>query len=187
MAKTESKMLNLGTEAPIFRLTNGIDESYFSRDQLMGPKGLLVFFICNHCPYVLHIIEKLTSIAHHYQSFGVGMVAISSNDIEQFPDDHPEKMNLFSSRFQFKFPYLFDQTQEVAKSFSAACTPDFFLFDHNKHLVYRGRFDGATPGNTTMVSGADLEAALQSLVLGLPISEAQLPSLGCNIKWSQDK
>lgn len=183
MAKTESSMLTLGTIAPLFRLSNGVDDQYYSRDQLMGNKGLLVFFICNHCPYVVHLIDHFSSKIKKYQNQGIGVVAISSNDILTYPDDSPELMTKFAQEHRFSFPYLFDSTQEVARNYQATCTPDFFLFDHNHSLIYRGRYDDSTPGNGIEISGLDLIRAIDALINGELIHEVQHPSMGCNIKW----
>lgn len=183
MAKTQSTMLELGTKAPDFLLMNSADLQMVSRDQVMGEKGLLVIFMCNHCPYVLHILDKLLEVVKRYQAQGIGVVAISSNDIENYPDDRPEKMKELAELKKFSFPYLYDETQVVAKIYQAACTPDFFLFDRHMSLAYRGRFDSATPGNNHPITGEDLVKALECLVADRSVDKFQLPSLGCNIKW----
>ena len=142
-------------------------------------------FICNHCPYVVHVIKELVSVTKTYQAKGIGFVAISANDIENYPDDSPEKMKLFAQENNFSFPYLYDETQEVAKAYDAACTPDFSLFDENENCVYRGRLDASTPGNNMPNDGKDLRLALDCLLKGENIPESQYPSMGCNIKWKK--
>ena len=145
--------------------------------------GLLVVFMCNHCPFVKHIQEELARSVKRYQAKGLAVVAISSNDVEAFPEDGPEVMAREVEESGYTFPYLFDETQSVAKAYKAACTPDFFLFDHERHLVYRGQFDGSRPGNDVPVTGADLGAAVDALAEARTISPDQRPSIGCNIKW----
>lgn len=183
MAKTESKMIDLGAKAVPFSLTNGLDDQTHTLSTLVGEKGLLVLFICNHCPYVLHILDPLVKFLNDCKQLGIGVVAISSNDIDQFPEDSPKLMEKLAKDHHFNFPYLYDESQSVAKAYDAACTPDFFLYDQNLSLVYRGRFDGSTPGNSVPVTGSELSSAVSGLILGRAISEIQLPSLGCNIKW----
>lgn len=182
MAKTLSTMLELGTEAPDFALPN-VDGKTVRRDDLRGAKGLLVVFICNHCPYVKHITRKLAEVAKSYQAGGLAVVAISSNDVANYPDDSPAKMKLFAKESGYLFPYLYDESQAVAKAYRAACTPDFFLFDGNFKLVYRGQFDASRPGNNIPVTGEDLTRAVDALLAGKAIPAEQTPSLGCNIKW----
>ncbi|HKK24013.1 MAG TPA: thioredoxin family protein [Gracilimonas sp.] len=179
MSATPSTMLELGTKAPDFSLesVNGGNLSLNYTDQ---SKGFVVMFICNHCPYVLHIEDELINVANEYISKGIGFIAISSNDIEKYPQDSPEKM----AEKEYPFPYLFDETQEVAKSYRAACTPDFFVFDENKELVYRGQFDDSRPNTDKPVTGNDLRNALDAVLEGKTLSEKnQIPSIGCNIKW----
>lgn len=179
MSATPSTMLELGTKAPDFSLksVNGGNLSLNYTDQ---SKGFVVMFICNHCPYVLHIEDELIKVANEYISKGIGFIAISSNDIEKYPQDSPEKM----AEKVYPFPYLFDETQEVAKSYKAACTPDFFVFDENKELVYRGQFDNSRPNTDKPVTGNDLRNALDAVLDGKKISaKDQIPSIGCNIKW----
>jgi len=182
MAKTPSTMLDLGTPAPDFTLLEPATFRMVSRAQFDG-QPLLVAFICNHCPFVLHIKSVFAAFAAEYAERGVHTVAINANDITHYPDDHPDRMTELARETGFSFPYLFDETQEVAKAYRAACTPDFFLFDEAHELVYRGRFDGATPGNDEPVTGADLRAACDALLEGTPMPREQKPSMGCNIKW----
>ncbi len=182
MARTPSTMLELGTPAPAFSLPEPATDKTVSLADFSG-RPLLVVFICNHCPYVLHIAGKLAEIAREFQQQDVEFVAINSNDVANYPDDGPDKMPAMSEKFGFTFPYLFDETQEVAKAYRAACTPDFYLFDSDHRLVYRGQFDEARPRNDEPVTGADLSDAIKSLLANMPPLEEQKPSLGCNIKW----
>ncbi len=182
MAKTLSTMLDLGTQAPDFALPN-INGETVRRDDFRGKKGLLVAFICNHCPYVKHIAHKFAEVAKEFQKGGLAVVAISSNDVANYPDDSPDKMKTFAKESGFTFPYLYDESQAVAKAYRAACTPDLFLFDGNFKLVYRGQFDASRPGNNVPVTGQDLVAAVDKLLSGKAIPAEQTPSLGCNIKW----
>jgi len=182
MAKTPSTMLPLGTTAPDFRLpdTNG---KLVSLGEFTGQPALLVMFICNHCPFVKHIRSELANIGRDYSTRGVGIIAISSNDATNYPDDSPAKMKDEARAAGYNFPYLYDESQAVAQAYRAACTPDFFLFDRNHRLIYRGQLDASRPGNGIPVTGKDLRSALDSLVNGKPVTGAQIPSLGCNIKW----
>lgn len=182
MAATFSTMLELQTPAPDFALPD-TDGRVVRRDDFVGAKGLLVVFICNHCPYVKHINAGLVAFAKDYVPKGLAMVAISSNDAKQYPDDSPENMRRVKEAQGYPFPYLYDASQEVAKAYRAACTPDFFLFDGVRTLVYRGQFDSSRPGNGQRVTGADLRAAVDKLLAGRPIAREQTPSLGCSIKW----
>ncbi len=182
MAATESTMAALGMAAPGFVLPDA-DGRTVSLSDFAGARGLLVVFMCNHCPFVKHMQIELARSAKRYQGKGLAVVAISSNDAEAFPQDGPEAMAREVEEFGYTFPYLFDETQSVAKAYTAACTPDFFLFDHECRLVYRGQFDGSRPGNDVPVTGADLGAAVEALSEGEPISPNQRPSIGCNIKW----
>jgi thiol-disulfide isomerase/thioredoxin len=152
-------------------------------DDIRGDKATLVMFICNHCPFVIHIVDELVALAKEYQNKGVGFVAISSNDIVNYPQDAPDLMAQFAKEQGFDFPYLYDVSQAVAKAYDAACTPDFDLFDANNVCVYRGRLDGSRPGNDVPVDGIDMRAALDAVLLGIAIKEPQTPSMGCNIKW----
>ena len=182
MVRTLSTMLPLGTEAPDFSLadTNG---NLVSLSDFQSAKGLLVIFMCNHCPYVKHIAEGLKTLTDEYIAKGIAVVAISSNDAANYPDDSPEKMKEEKLARGYSFPYLYDATQAVAKAYHAACTPDFFLFDAQLHLVYRGQMDDSRPKTDKPVTGADLRAALDALLAGKPPVDKQTPSLGCNIKW----
>jgi peroxiredoxin len=185
MALTETIPIPLGFKAPDFRLTNGVDDLVHSPLSLKGSKGLLVMFICNHCPYVVHVRGQLIDLANHYQSLGVGFVAISSNDPVRYPDDAPARMKELAMSCGFPFPYLFDESQTVARAYHAACTPDFALFDAALDCVYRGRLDASTPGNGVPVTGTDLRTALDRLLDGVPQQAHQVPSMGCSIKWRE--
>ncbi len=186
MARTESAMLALGTQIPAFSLKDVRSNQVHTSEALMGPKGLLVMFICCHCPFVKHVEKQLAQLAVDYRNSGVGFVAISSNDAENYPDDAPASLAEQAIKLGFIFPYLYDQTQEVARAFDATCTPDFFLFDSAGSLVYRGQLDSSRPGNDIPVTGRDLRAALKALIAGEPVSQDQSPSLGCNIKWKDE-
>ena len=175
-------MLPLGTAAPQFRLPAPDGKLVSSRD-FDGAPALLVAFICNHCPFVKHIQASFAEFARKYQERGVAIVAINSNDIETHPGDSPEMMAEESQRAGYTFPYLFDETQDVARAYQAACTPDFFLFDRDRRLVYRGQYDDSRPKSDRPVTGADLSAAIDALLAGRPVSADQKPSIGCNIKW----
>ena len=175
-------MLDLGTRAPAFSLPS-IDGERVSLDTYAKAPALLVMFICNHCPYVRHIRKEVARYAKEYQARGLGVVAISSNDIQKYPDDDPAHMAEEAREVGYTFPYLFDETQEVAKVYRAACTPDFFLFDGDRKLAYRGQFDGSRPSNGVPVTGADLRAATDAVLAGRLVSEEQVPSIGCSIKW----
>jgi peroxiredoxin len=182
MAATPSTMLELGTIAPDFDLEDPGGKRW-SRDACRGERGLVVMFICNHCPFVKHIREELASIGREYASRGVGVVAISSNDVDNYPDDSPAKMGEEASEAGYTFPYLYDATQEVAKAYRAACTPDFYVFDADMKLVYRGQLDDSRPGNGIAVTGSDLRGAIEALLTGSAPQADQKPSIGCNIKW----
>jgi peroxiredoxin len=177
-----STMLALGTTAPDFELPDTAGRMV-GRDEFRGKSALLVLFICNHCPYVRHVRHELASIGRDYQRRGVGIVAINSNDAQMFPNDSPEKMKTEVTEVGYTFPYLFDETQEVAKAYHAACTPDVFLFNKDFRLVYRGQIDDSRPKTDLPVTGKDLRAALDAVLAGMPVSERQVPSLGCSIKW----
>lgn len=183
MALTKTKPLELGFNAPEFELTDAVSGRKMKLDDVRRPKGLLVMFICNHCPYVIHVREELIRLARQYQPEGIGFVAISSNDAEKYPDDSPEKMAEIAKKFSFPFPYLYDETQEVAKAYDAVCTPDFALFDSKLKCVYRGRLDGARPGNDVPVTGADMRRAIETVIAGKEIDWPTEPSMGCSIKW----
>ncbi len=182
MAKTPSTMLDLGTQAPDFSLTEPATGQQYSLADFTG-KPLLVAFICNHCPFVLHIAEAFSAFAREYQKKGLAIIAINANDVEQYPADSPEKMIAMCKYYQFTFPYLFDTRQDTAKAYQAACTPDFFLFDTRHSLYYRGQFDHARPGNDKPVNGSDMRMAADNLLAGRAAPQPQLASLGCNIKW----
>jgi peroxiredoxin len=182
MVETASTMLALGTKAPDFELPDTGGKMVSLKD-FAGSKALLVVFMCNHCPYVKHIIDKFVEIAREYQSKGVAVVGINSNDVDNFPDDSPENMTATAKAKGFTFPYLYDENQETAKAYKAACTPDFFLFDANRKLVYRGQMDDSRPGNGKPVTGVDLKAAMDAVLANKKVLELQKPSMGCNIKW----
>ncbi len=183
MSLTYSSMIPLGAMAPKFKLKDAISNDEISVSEATGEKGLVVMFICNHCPYVKHIEQEIGRVAKEFSKKGIGFVAISSNDVEKYPDDDPGGMREQSKRAGFTFPYLFDESQEVAKAYGAECTPDFFVFDGDLKCVYRGRLDASSPGNGKPNDGADLRGALDHLVSGKPIDNDQKPSMGCNIKW----
>jgi peroxiredoxin len=176
-------MLPLGTLAPGFSLTDVVSGKTVSRDDTKGSAGLLVMFLCVHCPFVKHIEQGIARFAADYAGQGLGMVAISSNDVANYPEDSPEGMRAQAKRLGFTFPYLYDESQQVARAYDAACTPDFFLYDRNLKLVYRGQFDGSRPSQNVPVTGGDLRRAVDALLAGKPPLEEQRPSIGCNIKW----
>jgi peroxiredoxin len=182
MALTPSTMLELGTQAPDFSLPD-TEGSQVSLSNFAGEKALLVMFICNHCPYVVHLKESLAAYAREMASQGLVVVAISSNDVDNYPDDSPAAMAKDHQDFGYTFPYLYDETQEVAKAYRAACTPDFYVFDGDQRLVYRGRYDESRPGNDHPITGRDLRQAVDATLSGQPMEGTQMPSLGCNIKW----
>ena len=182
MVKTASTMLPLGTRAPEFSLPSS-DGKKVSLKDFSGRKGLLVMFICNHCPFVKHLRSALAKFGSEYQEKGLGIVAISSNDAKAYPDDSPERMREEAKSAGYTFPYLYDESQEVAKAYTAACTPDFFLFDADRKLVYRGQFDDSRPGSDIPITGKDLRAACDAVLAARPAPERQKPSIGCNIKW----
>jgi peroxiredoxin len=182
MVKTASTMKKLGTPAPDFKLIN-VDGRVVGLDDFQEKPALLVIFMCNHCPFVKHVADGLTRLAMDYLPKEVAIVGINSNDAATNPHDSPEQMVHEAEARGYPFPYLFDETQEVAKAYGAACTPDFFLYDRNRRLVYRGQLDASRPGNNIPVTGSDLRAALGAVLAGKPQAEKQIPSLGCNIKW----
>ena len=184
MALTESTMeLELGVEAPDFALTDVVSGKTVQRDDFRGQKGLLVMFICTHCPYVKHVEKGLAALGMDYDGEPISIVAIGSNDAASYPDDAPEGLKQQAMTMGFRFPYLYDETQDVARAYRAACTPDLFLFDADMKLVYRGQFDASRPGNGIPVTGEDLRAAMDDVVAGRPVLKEQKPSIGCNIKW----
>ena len=183
MARTPSTMLDLGTAAPSFELPDTVSGSTVSLDTFAGKKGLLVMFICNHCPFVQHINDELVRLGKDYADSDLGIVAINSNDVDTHPDDAPDKMKANAEALGYAFPYCYDATQDIAKAYAAACTPDFFLFDADRKLVYRGQLDGSRPENDVPVDGQDLRAAIEAVLSGSAVTQDQQPSIGCNIKW----
>jgi peroxiredoxin len=183
MAATPSNMIPLGTPAPDFSLPNVATGGTTSLKDFADNPALLVMFICNHCPFVKHVQQELVNLAQEFRGKGLGIVAISSNDAERYPDDSPAKMKEEAQRAGYVFPYLFDASQSVAKAYKAACTPDFYLFDKDRKLAYRGQLDDSRPKNGLPVTGKDLRAAIEAVLAGEPVSEQQMPSIGCNIKW----
>jgi peroxiredoxin len=183
MVETASNMLPLGTKAPPFALRDAVSGKTISLENLAGAPALLVMFICNHCPFVVHVRDEIGRVARDYSARGVAIVAINANSITTHPQDGPENMNALAEREGWAFPFLFDSSQEVAKAYHAACTPDFFLFDGGQRLVYRGRLDASRPGNDVPVTGNELRAALDAVLAGGQVSADQRPSIGCNIKW----
>lgn len=183
MARTASTMLALGTPAPDFSLPDVVSGKTVSLDQAAGPRGLLVMFLCAHCPFVQHVNGELARLGRDYAGRGLGIVAISSNDADAYPEDAPDGLRAQAAQHGFTFPYLYDESQDVARALHAACTPDFFLFDAAKKLVYRGQLDGSRPGNGIAVDGRDLRTAIDRLLAGQSIPVEQMPSIGCGIKW----
>ncbi|MEZ4948615.1 MAG: thioredoxin family protein [Saprospiraceae bacterium] len=185
MAFTESTMLELGTTAPDFNLPDTVSDKNLSLNDVRGAKATVVMFLCNHCPYVIHVNPEIVRIVEDYEKLGVGFVGISSNDVENYPQDGPDKMKIHAKETGYQFPYLYDESQETAKAYDAACTPDFYIFDENLALVYRGRIDDSRPSTDTPLTGRDLRNALDSVIKGDPVPEKQYPSGGCNIKWKK--
>ncbi|WP_242156348.1 thioredoxin family protein [Aestuariivivens sediminis] len=183
MARTPSKMLPLGTQAPDFSLKDTVTDTFMGLKDLKGRKGTVVMFICNHCPFVIHVNQGLVSVANDYIEKGIGFVAISSNDVVNYPQDSPDNMKIHAKREGYPFPYLYDETQDVAKAYDAACTPDLYVFDASLQLIYRGQLDDSRPGNGIPVTGNDLRHALDCLIENKDNSRPQKPSIGCNIKW----
>lgn len=183
MARTPSKMIALGSVAPDFNLLDTIDGNVKSKKDVFGSHGTVVMFICNHCPFVVHVNPMLVQLANEYQSKNINWVAISSNDSSQYPEDAPDKMKTHAAKEKYPFPYLYDETQEVAKAYGAACTPDFFVYNEQDVLVYRGQLDDSRPQNGISLTGNDLRKALDSILQKKPVTEIQKPSIGCNIKW----
>ena len=182
MSLTYSSMLELGTELIPFDLSNTVSKKHFSSDELDNSKPSLIMFICNHCPYVIHYHSEIKQISHDYKD-QINIVAISSNDIDNYPQDGPKEMHDLWEKLGLSFPYLFDETQTIAKAYKAECTPEFYLFDSNKKLVYRGRLDESSPNSNIQPSGKDIRNALDNLFNDEEISNDQFPSMGCNIKW----
>lgn len=185
MAATPSTMMPLGTTAPSFELSDTVSGKTMSLSELKGEIATLVMFLCNHCPYVIHVNDELVHLTNEYRPKGVSSIAISSNDVVNYPQDRPELMKMHAEKVGYPFPYLYDETQEVAKAYGAACTPDLFLFDHDLKCVYRGQLDDSRPNSNIPITGKDLRSALEALLSGKEISDKQIPSIGCNIKWKQ--
>lgn len=185
MALTPSTMLPLATPAPAFSLPDAVSGRHLSLAELQSDRATVVMFICNHCPYVIHVRDGLLKLARDYIARGVAFIAISSNDAAHYPDDAPDQMAALAKQMNFPFPYLYDESQAVARAYQAACTPDFFVFDGAMKLAYRGQLDASRPGNGKPVTGADLSAALEALLAGHSVGDDQTPSVGCGIKWKR--
>lgn len=185
MARVESNMFPLGKKAPPFQLPDVVSGEVLSLESSQSDQATVIFFICNHCPFVIHIQEELVRLANDYLPKGVAFIAINSNDVTAYPEDSPAKMKELASELEFPFPYLFDESQEVAQAYEAACTPDFYVFDKDLACVYRGQLDDSRPGNEIPVSGASIRAALDQLLAGGSVLVEQKPSIGCNIKWKE--
>jgi thiol-disulfide isomerase/thioredoxin len=186
MAFKESNMLDLGVQAPDFKLPDTVSDKLMSFDDIAaGKKATVVMFLCNHCPYVIYVNEEIVNISTEYQAKDIAFVGINSNDAVNYPQDGPDLMKVHAVETGYNFPYLYDESQEVAKAYDAACTPDFYIFDGNKRLVYRGRIDDARPKNDNLITGRDLRAALDAVLSGNAVTEKQYPSGGCNIKWKK--
>ncbi len=183
MSLTPSNMLPLGTKAPDFILLDAVNSKFFSLLDLKGDKGTVIMFLSNHCPFVKHVNEELVRVANDYRVSGFGFIAIMSNDVEKYPQDHPDLMLETARKYHYPFPYLYDSTQQVAKAYDAACTPDFYLFDSELKLIYRGQLDNSRPGNGIPANGRDLREALDAVLKNGEVPEPQKPSIGCNIKW----
>jgi peroxiredoxin len=183
MALTESNMIGLGTEAPEFTLLDTLSGKNLSLTQAKGSKGTVIVFSCNHCPFVLHVNDELIAVAHDYKTKGINFILISSNDIDNYPQDSPQKMKELGENLHYPFPYLYDESQLIAKAYNAACTPDIYLFDAALKLFYRGRLDGSRPGNNIPLTGRDLRGAINDLLENKKPPAKQYPSAGCNIKW----
>ncbi len=183
MSLTYSEMLSLGTIIPSFNLPNVMNNKTYSEDNLSKDLGTVIMIICNHCPYVIHYHDQIQSLVSKYQKNDIQFVAISSNDVINYPQDSPDKMKNLFNKLNLNIPYLYDESQEVAKLFKAECTPEFYLFNHKKKLIYRGRMDASSPGNNFEVDGKDLRKAIDFYLSGDKISNKQFPSMGCNIKW----
>lgn len=183
MSLTPSSMIPLGTIAPDFKLWDVISDNQLSFDELKSNIATVVMFICNHCPYVKHVKGGLVELANDYIPKGISFIAINSNDVEKYPDDSPEQMKIIAEKVGYTFPYLFDETQEVARAYGAECTPDFYIFDNEMRCVYRGQMDESRPGNGKPVTGKDIRNALDNILNKTPVHHEQFPSIGCNIKW----
>ncbi|MEM9001990.1 MAG: thioredoxin family protein [Cyanobacteria bacterium P01_F01_bin.86] len=184
MVMVSSTMLELGTPAPDFKLPDVVTGKPLSLETFTGKSALLIMFICQHCPFVKHVQDELAKLGQDYGPKNIGILAVSSNSVETHPQDAPEHLKAMAAILQFNFPYGYDQSQEVAKAYTAACTPDFFLFDSDRKLVYRGQLDDSRPSNNIAVTGKDLRAALDTILAGQTITSEQKPSIGCNIKWA---
>ncbi len=183
MAETKTKQISLGYDAPDFTLPDTVSDRELSLQELKGDQATVVMFICNHCPFVKHVNKELVRLANDYSPKGVSFIAINSNDVENYPDDSPENMKRTAEELGYPFPYLYDETQDVARAYSAACTPDLSIFDKDLKCVYRGQLDDSRPGNDIPPSGKDIRAALDNILAGEPVSADQRSSIGCNIKW----
>lgn len=183
MAATPSSMVPLGFKAPDFNLLEPVSNSYKSLDELKSEKATVIMFICNHCPFVKHVNDQLVKMASDYQPEGISFIAINSNDVDNYPEDSPEKMKEYALALKYPFPYLFDADQTVAKAYDAACTPDFYIFDKDMKCIYRGQLDDSRPSNGKLVTGKDIRNALDAILNGQEVAKAQIPSIGCNIKW----
>ncbi len=183
MSLTPSNMLALGTKAPEFSLMDTVTDKTLNLQTLKGEKGTVIMFICNHCPFVIHVNPEISRLAKDYQNKGIGFIAISSNDVKNYPQDAPHLMKKKAQEEDYSFPYLYDETQDIAKAYDAACTPDFYLFDSKLDLVYRGQLDDSRPGNGIPLSGTDLRNAIDATLNGTTVTSNQKPSIGCNIKW----
>ncbi|WP_124727407.1 thioredoxin family protein [Staphylospora marina] len=185
MARTESNMIPLGEKAPAFSLPDVVSGKTRTLDELKSDIATVIMFICNHCPFVKHVQAELVRLANDYMPKGISFVAINSNDAEKYPDDSPERMKEVAEERKYPFPYLYDESQDTARAYRAACTPDFYIFDKDLKLVYRGQLDDSRPGNDLPVTGASIRSALDNLLEGKPVSADQKPSIGCNIKWKE--
>lgn len=185
MSLTPSNMLKLGTKAPDFRLLNVKNKTFVELKDVTGKYGTVVMFLCNHCPFVKHVNQEIVRVANDYKVTGFGFVAISSNDVDNYPEDHPDKMLEVAEEERYPFPYLYDETQKVAKAYDAACTPDFYVFDENQKLFYRGQLDDSRPKNGLPLTGRNLREALDALLNNRESPKEQKPSMGCNIKWKK--
>jgi len=183
LSYTESHMLPLGSEAPLFSLPDTVSGKTIRLEDIASDKATVVMFLCNHCPYVIHVNNEIIRVANDYLSKGVAFVAISSNDVENYPQDGPGEMKKVAEKLKYPFPYLYDESQNVARAFDAACTPDFYVFDKDLKLTYRGRLDDSKPKSGTPLTGKDLRNALDAILANEPVTEKQYPSGGCNIKW----
>ena len=185
MSVTPSNMMDLGTKAPDFKLMDTITDHLISLEEIKGERGTVIMFLCNHCPFVKHVNEEIVHIANEYRQLGFGFAGIMSNDVKRYPEDHPEKMKEHAAKHQYSFPYLYDGTQEIAKAYDAACTPDFYLFDAELKLIYRGQLDNSRPGNGIHPNGRDLREAMDAVLNNRSVAKDQKPSIGCNIKWKE--